>query len=381
MDYRNRSWAIVDLDALENNYHVLRKTISDKTMFLAIVKANAYGHGGIKVSRVLQELGVNYFGVATIQEAIELRENGIITPILVLGYTPVEFVSDIAKYDITQTVFSKIYADKLSKEASRNNVKINVQVKVDTGMNRIGYKYTDITDMAGVYNDDNFECSGIFTHFAIADELSFTAKENTKTQFERFMYAIDSLNKLGIDTKIRHCCNSAGTLLYPNMHLDMVRLGIVMYGIEPSEQLKEYTKDLIPVMSLHSRISMLKEVNKDEGISYGLHDKADKNRMIATIPIGYADGYLRSLSSNGKAIVNGVKVNVVGRVCMDQLMLDVTNVQVKEGDIVTFVGKVNEKIITFADMAKLAGTIAYELVCTLGDRINRIYKRNSEIES
>lgn len=381
MQYDNRCWAVVDLDALAHNYRLLRTRLSPQARFMAIIKANAYGHGSLRVAALLQELGADWFGAATLAEALELREGGITKPILILGYTPPEEAEILAGQQITQAVFSARYAAALSKQAAAAGVQVDVHLKLDSGMNRLGFSPREREKIKAVYTDPHLECSGIFTHFAVADEFNPDSRAETALQFDRFTEICRWLSAEGIDPGIRHCCNSAGALTHPEMHLDMARFGIVLYGLAPSAEMQDEVAGLRPMMELYARIAMLKEIGAGEGVSYGLKDQKPFPRTVATVPIGYADGYQRALSSKGEALVGGHLVRVIGRVCMDQLMLDVTGVpELCEGAIVTFAGRQGEQSVTFERMAELAGTISYELVCALSPRVPRIYRIDGKMK-
>ena len=373
--FLRRTWAEIDLSALKENYNNIRNVASPAAKVMAVVKADAYGHSVIPCATALEESGADWFAVSNVLEALELRRGGISRPILILGYTPVTHTAALAVNNISQAVFSLDYARELSQEASRLGVQVSVHIKVDTGMSRIGFVYHDsIADSGAI--DEIIEASrleglypeGIFTHFARADEIS--GEVYTRLQFDLFMDAIARLEKQGVSFELRHCSNSAACLDYPEMHLDMVRPGIILYGLYPSDEVRNKIK-LSPVMTVKSVVAQIKELETDTPISYGgTHVTAEPTR-VATIPIGYADGYSRRLSNVGKMAVNGQSAKIVGRVCMDQTVIDVSDISgIKPGDEVIVFGK--KPAMTTDDVAKTLGTINYEIVCDVGKRVQRV---------
>ena len=381
---RKRFWAEIDMNAAEKNFNVIKAKLKNKTKLCCVVKANAYGHGAVYLSKLYEKLGADFFAVSNIEEAMQLRNNGISTPILILGYTPTSCASILAENNISQSVFSYSYAKELSKSAVSDGVKVKIHIKLDSGMGRIGFdcihkreemidSIVDVCNMSGLQNE------GIFTHFALADD-GIDGEQFTKLQYERFISAVDELKTRGIEFEIKHCANSATTFEYPEYHLDMVRVGVVLYGIAPSNKVHG-CEELTPVMSLKSVISMIKEIEKGDTVSYGCTFKADKKTKIATAPVGYADGFWRSNAENGtQMLIRGQRVNIVGRVCMDQLMLDVTDVKgVREGDYITLIGGDKDEFITADELAKNNGTIGYEMICAIGERVPRFYIKDHEI--
>lgn len=381
---RKRFWAEIDMNAAEKNFNLIKSKLHDGTKICCVVKANAYGHGAVYLSKLYERLGVDFFAVSNIEEAMQLRNNGISTPILILGYTPTSCAAILAENNISQSVFSYLYAKELSKSAKADGVDVKIHIKLDSGMGRIGFdcihennkmldSIVDVCEMGGLVPE------GIFTHFAVADEGEDGA-EFTHIQYERFMRAIDELEARNISFKIRHCANSATTFEYPEYHLDMVRVGVVLYGVAPSHKVRG-CEELIPVMSLKSVISMIKEIEEGDTVSYGCTFKASKKTKIATAPVGYADGFWRSNAENGtQLLIRGHRVNIVGRVCMDQLMLDVTDVKgVREGDYITLIGSDKGEIITADELARNNGTIGYEMICAIGERVPRFYIKDHEI--
>lgn len=379
MDYLHRTWATINLDNIVHNYKEIKKTLEPDCLTMAVVKADAYGHGDGYVSRALETAGVDWFAVSNINEAVSLRKQNIAHPILILGYTPPELGTMLAKLNLTQTVYSVEYAKSLADAAQTAGVCINCHVKVDTGMSRIGFfaqhgHEQDAADqIANVCNLSALNCSGIFTHFACADEFASDSRAYTQKQFASFTKTNELLKQQGIEFSIRHCCNSAAALEYPQMHLDMVRLGVVLYGLTPSPEFFGKA-DLRPVMSLYTVVTMVKELECGVSISYGRRYTTDNTKKIASIAVGYADGYRRNLSNGGTVLVRGKYAPITGSVCMDQMMIDVTEIEgVKTGDEVTLVGESAGNKITLDDFAKCNKTINYEESCLIGRRVPRVY--------
>ena len=382
LSQQKRYWAEISLDAAENNFNVIKEKLGGKSKLCCAVKADAYGHGAPFISKFYEELGVDYLAVSNIEEAIELRNNGINVPILLLGYTPTDCVKILADNNFEQCVFSSEFAESLNEEAEKHGVKIKIHIKIDTGMGRLGFCVKNdscdqiLETIFNVCNLKNLIPHGIFTHFAIADEERGIAY--TKKQFENFQYAIKYLEKKGIDFKFKHCSNSAAIFDYPEFKLDMVRAGVMLYGVSPACDISSY--GLLPLMSLKSIITQIKTVEKGDCISYGCTFKAEKRTRIATIPVGYADGLTRSYKDNGEIIVNGKKYPIAGRICMDQLMIDIgDNEDIKAGDIVTIMGRDNGAEISAEDIAEKVGTITYEIICSVSKRVPRVYIKNDKI--
>ena len=381
---RKRFWAEIDMNAAENNFNVIKSKLNNKTKLCCVVKANAYGHGAVYLSKLYEKLGADFFAVSNIEEAMQLRNNGITTPILILGYTPTSCASILAENNISQSVFSYSYAKELSKCAEADGVRVKVHIKLDSGMGRIGFdcihqKEDMLNSIVEVCNMSGLENEGIFTHFALADDGTDGA-EFTKLQYERFISAVHSLSARGIEFEIKHCANSATTFEYPEYHLDMVRVGVVLYGLAPSTKVRG-CEELIPVMSLKSVISMIKDIEEGDTVSYGCTFRATKKTKIATAPVGYADGFWRSNAQNGtQMLIRGQRVNIVGRVCMDQLMLDVTDIKgVREGDYITLIGADKNEFIGADELARNNGTIGYEMICAIGERVPRFYIKDHDI--
>ena len=380
---RYRTWAEIDLDRAEKNYRAIRASIAPETKLCCVVKANAYGHSAVELSRLYESLGADFFAVSNIEEALQLRRGNVTKPILILGYTPTECAAVLARENIRQCVYSEQYGKALAESAEQYGVRVKVHIKLDTGMGRIGFIYRDkerneLAEALSVCREKALEPEGIFTHFASADE-NRNGEVYTKKQFDRFLAAIDFLHSEGVSFPIRHCANSAAILDYPQYALDMVRAGVVLYGLSPSEEMKN-SLPLSHVMTLYTVISHIKTILPGDKISYGRTYEAQSARRIATVPIGYADGFWRENGEKGYAFaVHGKACPIVGRVCMDQLMLDVTDVPCSVGDRVTVFG--GTPPFTPEEMARRVGTIGYEVICAVGERVPRAFVRNGKIVS
>lgn len=375
MEQYARGYARVDLDAILSNMKSMKAHIRPDTRMIGVIKTDAYGHGSVPVARALQKLDFLYgFAVATAEEAFELRENGITMPILILGYTfPYSFSKMIA-WDIRPCVFREDAAALLSEEARRLHKKAKIHVKVDTGMGRIGITPDEkgLAFIKRLSQDDNLELEGIFTHFARADEADKTSAWEQFHKFKSFTEEIEE--KLGICGLIRDCSNSAGILEMPEANMDVVRAGITLYGLAPSAEVDTQAFSLKPALSLFSTVVFVKWLEAGQPVSYGGTYVTDRRTRIATIPLGYGDGYPRSLSNKGYVLIRGQKAPVIGRVCMDQFMVDVTDIPgVCEGDRVTLIGRDGEEEITADMLGVLSGRFNYELMCDLGKRIPRLY--------
>lgn len=378
-EFLRRTWAEIHLDRIRYNQENIRAIVGPECKVMGIVKADAYGHGDVPVAAAMLDAGVDELAVSNIEEAISLRRGGIKAPILILGITPPALAKNLAELSITQAVFCKEYAEELSAEARKAGVTLQVHLKIDTGMTRIGYRaWPDqleetIADTRRVLEDPAFHVTGVFTHFAVSDEKKEESIAYTKTQFVNFKNYTDAMEGLGYDLGTRHCCNSAATVNYPEMHLDMVRPGVIAYGMPPSDELLKSIV-LKPVMELKTTVAMLKTIEAGTTVSYGRIFTAPKEMRIATVPIGYADGYPRALSNRACMLIHGKRAPVIGRVCMDQLMLDVTDIEeVKTGDVVTVFGADGGQCILADEIAKESGTINYEIVCQVSKRVPRIY--------
>ena len=373
-----RTWAQIDLDHLEHNYRAIRAHLPTDCAFLGVMKADAYGHGAVPVSAALSELGAEYLAVSNLDEAVQIRRGGIRTPILILGYTPPECASLLAEYGISQAVFSLEYAEELNDNAAAAGVTLPIHVKLDSGMGRLGFSCkhgeSDTLDAVSAVAQMPHLCpEGIFTHFAVADGGE-AGGAYTAEQYARFCRTVDALAARGVHFAICHCANSAALLDYPDYHLDMVRAGIVLYGVSPSAQ-TQGMPPLCPVMSLRAVIAQIKDLKKGDTVSYGCTFCAPRDMRVAVVPVGYADGYLRRCSERGAyLLIRGKRAPIVGRVCMDQLMLDVTDIEnVSTSDIVTVLGRDGEETVTADTLAEISGTIPYEILCSVGERVPRFY--------
>lgn len=369
--------ARINLDAICNNIDEVRRNINDNTKIMAVIKADGYGHGAVALATALKDK-VDAYGIAIIEEGIELRLAGFEKPILILGFTPHQQYEDLLKYDISQTVFQYDMAKRLSDIAVSLGKQAKIHIKIDTGMTRIGFKDTDesIQIIKEISKLPNLIIEGLFTHFACADESD---KTSVRKQLSRFLVFADKLEKEGIHIPVKHVSNSASIIDLPEANLDMVRSGIVTYGMYPSDEVNKNSLMLQPALTLKSNVVYVKEVEAGTGISYNSTYITEHDSVIATIPVGYADGYPRQLSSKGRVLIHGKSVPIVGRVCMDQFMVDVTNIpDVKKGDMVTLIGQDGDESISIEEVANLVGSFNYELVCDIGKRVPRVYYKEGK---
>ncbi len=376
-----RGYVEVNLDYIVENLENMKKNIEAETQIIAVIKTDGYGHGGIPIARHIESLDFLFgFAVATAEEAFELREAGIKKPILVLSYTFPYAYERLIKEDIRVTVFRKDTLEALQKASVRVGKNANVHIKVDTGMGRIGIQ-PDEDGMEFVKNTlqtDGVRIEGIYTHFACADEEDLTSAKAQIQKFCKFTQMVEE--KLQYKIPIYHSSNSAGILALPEANMNLVRAGITMYGLLPSPEMAQTKVPLKPVLSLHSHIVYVKELKKGQTVSYGSKFVAKEPIMVATIPLGYGDGYPRSLSSKGYVLIRGKRAPILGRVCMDQFMVDVTQIpEAKEGDLVTLIGCNGEEVITANDLGGLSGRFNYELVCDLNQRLPRVYIKGEEV--
>ncbi|MGY1418322.1 alanine racemase [Bacillus cereus] len=367
----------IDLNAVKHNVKEFKKHVNDEEIkMMAAVKANGYGHGAVEVAKAAIEAGIHQLAVAFVDEAIELREAGITVPILILGYTPVAAVEDVIQYDVMMTVYRVEDLHGINEIANRLQKKVQIQVKIDTGMSRIGLQEEVKPFLEELNRMEYVEVVGIFTHYSTADEID---KSYTNMQTSLFEKAVNTAKELGIQIPYIHSSNSAGSMELSNTFQNMVRVGIGVYGMYPSKEVDHSVVSLQPALSLKSKVAHIKHAKKNRGVSYGNTYVTTGEEWIATVPIGYADGYNRQLSNKGYALINGVRVPVIGRVCMDQLMLDVSKAMpVQVGDEVVFYGKQGEENIAVEEIADMLGTINYEVTCMLDRRIPRVYKENDE---
>lgn len=387
MNMVKRTWAEISLNAIEHNYNVIRNKVADDTKVCCVIKADGYGHGAVELSQIYEKLGADFFAVSNIDEGIEIRKSGSKLPIVILGYTPVSEAENLAEYDISQAVFSLEYAKELSEKCVEEDCICKMHIKVDSGMSRIGFMCQEfprdeysIEEICEACCLPNLEVEGLFTHFCVSDEDA-EGREFTNKQYENFIHVRVSLKKRGVDISVVHCSNSGAIEDYPETCCDMVRAGIILYGLAPSSKLADRL-DLVPAMTLKTVVAFVKEVQKGATISYGRTFTADRKMKIATVPIGYADGFIRQNAKDGYMMVNGKKAKIVGRICMDQTMLDVTDIEdVKTGDEVVVFGTGENGEPTADSLAENTGTINYETVCLVGKRVPRIYIKDGKIEN
>ena len=369
-----RCYAEISLEAIGHNIREVKKRLPEGVKLLGVVKANAYGHGAVPVASYLENQ-VDYFATATIEEAVELRENGISAPILILGYVSPSQYGDLVEYDITQTIDSYAQALALEKEAARQNRKAKAHLAVDTGMTRIGFQVTehDADEAAKIADLPHIELEGMFTHFSCADQED---KTYCSMQMEKYDKMTALLAERGVTIPLRHICNSAGIMEFDDHRFEMVRSGIITYGISPSEEVKKERLDLIPALSWKSHVIHVKEVGPGIGVSYGATYVTEKPMTrIATVSAGYADGYPRALSNQGCVLIHGKKAPIIGRICMDQMMVDVTDIpDVQVEDVVTLVGTDGDETITIEEIANPAARFDYEMLCDISSRVTRVYK-------
>lgn len=369
--------ANIDLDAICDNIRETRKIVKEDTKIMAVIKADGYGHGAVPLARVLEPL-VDWFAVAMMEEGMELRKAGISKPILLLGYSAKELLANIVHYDLTQTVFQYEMAQAIDEEAKRQGKIAGIHLKLDTGMGRIGYQPTkeSIHDIVRMRDLKHIAIDGLFTHLACAD---MTDKTSAKEQLRIYLEFVKELEAAGVTVPMKHVSNSAGIIDLPEANLDMVRCGISLYGLYPSNEVHKEQLLLKPAMEIKTHISFIKELEAGHGIGYGSTYVTKKHMSIATIPVGYADGFPRRLSNCGRVLVRGQFAPIIGRVCMDQFMIDVTEIpDVKQDDVVTLVGRDGDNFIPVEEPAELAGSFNYEYVCNVAKRVPRVYYQNGK---
>lgn len=378
MKVYDRVEAQINLDAIYDNLYNTRKIINEGTKLMAIVKADGYGHGAVIIAKVVDDI-VDAYGVSNVDEAIELRKKATKKPILILGYTSKKENELLVRYNITQAVFDYESACDLSQMAQSMGKVTPVHIKLDTGMTRIGFKDNDesIETIKKISKLPGVEITGIFTHFARADEKD---KTSVNKQIRRYTEFVDKLEKEGIHIPTKHVANSASIIDIPSVNFNMVRSGISTYGLYPSEDVDKDRLKLKPAMEIKSCISFIKEVGAGVGISYGSTFVTERPTKVATIPVGYADGYPRNLSNKGYVLINGKKAPILGRVCMDQFMVDITGISdVTYDSEVVLLGKDRDSQITVEELAGLAGTFNYEFVCDISKRVPRVFLRNDRV--
>lgn len=380
MNRYRRVHAEIDLDAVIHNMEAMHGIISEETKIMAVIKADGYGHGAVEIAGAIDHLDYLYgYAVATVEEGQILRNHGITKPILILGYAFPEQYEEMIKAEIRPTVFTREMAEELSQAAERAGTDCRIHFAVDTGMSRIGYQVTEESadEIAQLVKLPHIIIEGIFTHFARADEAD---KAHTFQQLERYGQMISMLKERGIEIPIHHCSNSAGIVEIPEANMDLVRAGITLYGLWPSEEVDKDRIDLQPVLSLLTHVAYVKELEAGREISYGGTYTTTERRRIATIPVGYADGYARGLSNKGEVLIHGKRVPIRGRICMDQFMVDVTDIpNVKSGDKVVLIGADGNERITMEEVGNLSGRFNYEFVCDLGKRIPRVFVHGGKV--
>lgn len=372
-----RTYAKIDLDAVEHNIDSVLKKLNGRAKLLAVIKADAYGHGAVEIAENIADK-CDFFGVACIDEAIELKKAGIDKPILILGAVFADQYAVAVEYDLRVPIFSFSSAKALSDEAVKQNKTAKYHFCVDTGMSRIGFQVSE--DSADICKQicglPNISAEGIFSHFACADEKDLTKTDKQRSLFKRF---IGMLSERGIDIPIKHINNSAGIMVCGEC-FDMVRSGIVNYGLYPSEDVDKSLLDIVPAMEWKARVSHVKTLPPGRGISYGATYVTKRDTVVATVPVGYADGYPRCLSNIGRVIVRGQYADIIGRICMDQFMIDVTDIDgVSEGDEVTLVGRDGSAALTMEEVSLAAHSFNYELPCRVSRRVPRVYVKNNKV--
>ena len=376
----SRVYARIDLDAIAYNMEQMKQNLSPNTQIMAVIKADGYGHGAVQIAHMLE--GVDYiwgFAVATLDEAVVLRTEGIKKPILVLGCVFPDQYMAMLKHDIRMNVYTEEMAESISQMAAREGMTAYMHIKLDTGMARLGFDISEasVAAIERISKMKNVKMEGIFTHFAKADE---TDKSFTKKQIIDFCYIVNKLKEKNISFAYEHCANSAAIIDVADANFDLVRAGISTYGLYPSEEVKKENVKLRPALVLKSHVAFVKEIEKGTAISYGGTFVAKEKMRIATIPVGYADGYPRNLSNKGYVLIRGKKAPIVGRVCMDQFMVDVTHIDgTSFGDKVTLIGTDGNETIAVEDLSELSGRFNYEFVCDLGKRIPRVYVKNGKV--
>lgn len=381
MNFTRRAvWAQIDLDAAAHNMRQIRKHVGPDVKIAAVVKANAYGHGSVELAKTFAENGADCFAVSSLDEAVELRRYAHIDKeIFILGHTDARRTEELLTYDIEPAVFNLKNAEFFSQEAQRLGKTLRVHIAVDTGMSRVGFQVNEfsVSEIKVIAALPNIEIRGMFTHFAVSD---IKDKTFTREQYGHFRWMCKRMEEEGIHIALRHCCNSAAALELPEYYCDMVRPGIIMYGCEPSPDVDIKPYDLRPVMSLRCCIAHVKLIDAGATVSYGRHYTAPSRRKIATLPVGYADGYSRILSGKVDVLYHGHRVPQVGAICMDQCMIDVSGeANVHAGDEVVLFGRQGDSFIPIEEIAAVCGTINYEIMCNISRRVPRVYMKNGKV--
>lgn len=376
----SRAYARIDLDAVAYNMEQMKQSLEPQTKMMAVIKADGYGHGAVPIAEMLETKDYLWgFAVATLDEAVVLRTEGIKKPILVLGCVFPDQYLEMLKHDIRMNIYTEEMAEAISRMAAGEGLCAHMHIKLDTGMGRLGFDMSDssVEAITRISQLPSVEMEGIFTHFAKADE---TDKTFTEKQLRDFSEMTERLAENGVRFAYEHCANSAAIIDIKEANFDLVRAGISTYGLYPSEEVNKENVKLKPAMALKSHVAFVKEIHEGTPISYGGTFVSEKKMRIATIPVGYADGYPRSLSNKGWVLIRGKKAPIVGRICMDQFMVDVTDIDgVSFGDTVTLIGRDGNETITVEELGELSGRFNYEFVCDLGKRIPRVYVKNGSI--
>jgi alanine racemase len=384
MSHQHRLWAEINLDYLKHNFGQVKKLVKTSgadSLIMAVVKADAYGHGVIETARALVDGGADRLAVSNLDEALQLRHSGFQLPIQILSYTFPSGVEEIVRHNLIQTVYDVELASKISRQAAKSGVQCRIHIKLDTGMTRLGMPDTEdsIRQIKVIYKLPNIFIEGIMTHFAVAD----TDAEATEEQFRRFSIFYCKLEQKGICIPIRHVANSAAVMRFPNMHLEMIRPGIMLYGLYPDQTLRNDNIALKPVMSLKAKTIKVNIVPANVAVSYGRKFMTDKASRLVTIPAGYADGYSRTLSGQNRIILKGRYIPIVGNICMDHFMADATDIEedILVGDEIIIIGEYGNRQVSAEELAAFLGTINYELVCRIGMRVPRVYMKNGVVRN
>lgn len=376
----SRVYAKIDLDAIAYNMEQMKQNIRPETKVMAVIKADGYGHGAVQIAEMMERWNYIWgFAVATLDEAVVLRTEGIQKPILVLGCVFPDQYMEMLKHEIRMNIYTEEMAESISRMAAREGETAYMHIKLDTGMSRLGFGINEQSaeTIKRISKMPNVNMEGIFTHFTKADEKD---KSFTKKQIQEFVWMTERLKEKNVRFTYEHCSNSAGIIDVPEANFDIVRAGISTYGLYPSEEVDKTNVKLKPALALKSHVAFVKEIESGTPVSYGGTFVAKEKMKIATIPVGYADGYPRSLSNKGYVLIRGKKAPILGRVCMDQFMVDVTQIEgVSFGDKVTMIGKDGNEILPVEVLSELSGRFNYEFVCDLGKRIPRVYVRDGKI--
>ncbi|HLN60416.1 MAG TPA: alanine racemase [Symbiobacteriaceae bacterium] len=372
------TWVEVDLDAIAHNVSELRRLAPDSQV-MAVVKADGYGHGAQAVARTALEAGATWLGVATVEEGVDLRRVGIVAPTLIFGYVPVEQTGMVLLHGLRPAVFSLDLARALEERGAGLKRQARIHLKIDTGMGRVGVRLHELAEFVRQLRAfPHLEVEGVFTHLATADEPENPFAQEQLAEFEE---ALHLLRDMGINPPVIHAAASAATMLLPNSHYDLVRAGIAMYGLPPDPALT-WPANLRPALTWRTKVGLVKEIRTGQTVSYGCTYRAERSERIASLPVGYADGFPRHLSNKGEVLIQGRRCPVVGRVCMDQTMVRLPDdVTVSPGDEVVLIGRQGNEVITASDIAQTTGTINYEVVCGISKRVPRLYRQDGRVQS